>query len=225
MNVKSFINFLLELFIFFSLLNIRQNNIFNNNLLSEDKCDIYSYVSKYNNSDVIGILEISSLNISIPVVQSNDNDYYLSHDLYKNKNIEGSVFLDYRNNLFLDRKILLFGHNSESLNTTFKKLENFIYSDFYSSLKHKKAIVRNCFIENSYVVSSVIVTENMPFQMKLHFNDEEWKSYIEWINEKSLYNDNPLSFDDNILVLQTCYYNPKNSYLLIVLKREKSYSL
>ena len=82
--------------------------------------------NEFNNQDIVGRLYIESIDIDVPLVQTEDNEYYLNHDVYKNFDSVGSIFLDYRNNIDLDKKILIYGHNSKNIQTEFKKLENFL---------------------------------------------------------------------------------------------------
>ena len=46
------------------------------------------------NPDVVGWIFIEGTNINYPVVQGEDNDYYLSHLLDRSSNSSGSIFLD-----------------------------------------------------------------------------------------------------------------------------------
>ncbi|MTP02545.1 class B sortase, partial [Turicibacter sanguinis] len=48
------------------------------------------------NSDYRFWLKIENTNIDYPVVQSQDNQYYLKHDFNKNYLASGSIFMDYR---------------------------------------------------------------------------------------------------------------------------------
>ena len=82
--------------------------------------------NEFNNQDIIGRLYIESIRLDVPLVQTEDNEYYLNHDVYKNLDKVGSIFLDYRNNIDVDSKILIYGHNSKNIETDFKKLENFL---------------------------------------------------------------------------------------------------
>ena len=50
--------------------------------------------------------------INNPVVQSTDNEYYLTHNFYKRKSEIGTIFMDFRNKSFDDRNIVLFGHST-----------------------------------------------------------------------------------------------------------------
>ena len=47
--------------------------------------------------DVAAWIQISTLNISYPVVQGEGNDYYLHHMFNREANINGSIFIDFHN--------------------------------------------------------------------------------------------------------------------------------
>ncbi len=184
---------------------------------------ISSYVDdareKYHNNDIVGRLYIESIDIDVPVVQSSDNEFYLSRDEYKNKNNVGSIFLDYRNNVDLDRKLLIFGHNSRDLQTEFKKMENFLSSSFFNNSNNRNLILETKNKISEYYIDSIIIVSDDFQHMNLSFTQEEWKKHIEWINNNSLYDGANFSLDDDILIMQTCYYEPDDSYLLVVAKK------
>ena len=57
--------------------------------------------------------------------------------------------------------------------------------------------------------------------MQLEFTEEEWLHHLNWLQNQFLYSTGvSLDIDDQLLILQTCYYEPKDSYLLIVTKKE-----
>ena len=62
------------------------------------------------NEDIVGWLKVDNTKIDYPVVKGNDNKYYLNHDLDKNKNSAGWIFMDYKNNLD-DQNIVIYGHH------------------------------------------------------------------------------------------------------------------
>ncbi|MCQ2571172.1 MAG: class B sortase [Candidatus Saccharibacteria bacterium] len=56
-------------------------------------------------------LKINGTHIDYPVVQGNNNTFYLSHDYYDNESASGAVFLDFRNNAdFSDDISIIYGH-------------------------------------------------------------------------------------------------------------------
>ena len=77
------------------------------------------------NTDVKGWIKIDALDISYPILQYTDNDYYLSKDIYKEKSISGSIFLDYRNSGFDDKNVVIYGHNMKN-DSMFGKLDEML---------------------------------------------------------------------------------------------------
>ena len=83
------------------------------------------------NSDTVGWLYIPGTKINYPVVQADDNEYYLSRSFKQEEASCGTIFMDYQNDLNpLDRNTILFGHNMGSSSslmfsqlTKFKKAE------------------------------------------------------------------------------------------------------
>ena len=64
------------------------------------------------NSDVCGWIQVNGTNINYPFVQTNNNDYYLTHSFYKDTNEAGWVFLDYRNNIqSLHQNTIIYAHS------------------------------------------------------------------------------------------------------------------
>lgn len=64
------------------------------------------------NPDIVGWLYIGALDISYPIVQGEDNDYYLHRTFEGQSNFSGSIFMECKNNGdFLDPNTILYGHN------------------------------------------------------------------------------------------------------------------
>lgn len=63
------------------------------------------------NPDVVAWIDIPGTDISYPVVQTTDNDYYLTHTWKKETSSVGAIFMDYRSDAALgDFNTLLYGH-------------------------------------------------------------------------------------------------------------------
>ena len=72
---------------------------------------------KKENEDIIGWLEIPDTNINFPVLQTNDNAYYMTHTYKKEESKDGSIFLDKDYNWDLpSSNLLLYGHNNKNGN-------------------------------------------------------------------------------------------------------------
>lgn len=219
--MNSFFRFFLFLFILFH----KGNFSIDNYLMNINVNDFY-FLKEVVNTDIskfVGRLIIDSLKIDVFLGQSDDNKYFLNHDLYGNYDKDGTIFLDYRNTIDLDRKLLIYGHNSKSKNTIFSKLENYLsYDFFYNNDNNIIEIVTNN-KKVFYEISNVLIVDEDTFgHMKLTFNDNTWNDYIKWINNNSLYG-NDLKSSDSILVLQTCNYNPDNTFLLVIAKKKNEF--
>lgn len=67
------------------------------------------------NADVVGWIRIPETKIDYPLLQGEDNDYYLKHTWKGGKNIVGSIFLESRNSPDLtDYNTIVYGHNMSS---------------------------------------------------------------------------------------------------------------
>ncbi len=164
----------------------------------------------------IAQLSFSNLDFSISIGQSKDNSYYLNHSLTGEESSIGAPFLDYRNQLS-DQKILVYGHNSETISTEFHFLENYLDSNF---LKNHSFITLEWEEKSIYQIFSVMIVTDDFQHMKLAFKAGEYQEHLQWLKNNSKIDTGVLVDPfDSILILQTCYYHPKGSYLLVVGKK------
>ncbi len=63
------------------------------------------------NPDIVGWVRIDHTDIDFPVVQTDNNDYYLKHNFRKEPSAAGAIFMDFRNQGSSDRNIIIYGHN------------------------------------------------------------------------------------------------------------------
>lgn len=182
-----------------------------------DDKTIDNYRKDYNNQDIIGELVIANSNFKEIVVQTNDNEFYLNHSVDKTYNRLGSIFMDYRN-MVDDRKIIIYGHNSEDIYTEFNLLENYLNFDYYR--EHQDIYFKTINNNYHYKVFSVFIVINDYRYINLNFSDDEYNKHLKYLKEQSVY-DTYIDVNDNdeIIVLQTCYFQPKNSYLVVVGKK------
>ena len=178
---------------------------------------ILNYQKQFNNTDIIGELEIPNTNLKVPVAHTIDNEFYLNHLIDKSPNTIGSVFLDYRNRVN-DRKIIVYGHNSQNIYTDFRVLENYLDWNYY--LNHSDIYFRTMDKRNHYLIFSVYVATSDYRYINLEFTNDQYGYHLQYLKEQSVYETGiNVDGDDEIIVLQTCYYNPMGSYLIIVGKK------
>ena len=79
------------------------------------------------NPDTVGWLYVGSCGISYPIVQGEDNDYYMNHTFEGTANSSGAIIMDYRDDKYLkDWNTFIYGHNMKngSMFGSLKKLLN-----------------------------------------------------------------------------------------------------
>ena len=84
--------------------------------------------------DFIGIITIKGdhINMQHPILQSDDNQYYVGHLIDGTANSTGEVFLDYRNNedLLKNKNNVLYGHNMND-GSKFGQIKFFKYEEVF----------------------------------------------------------------------------------------------
>lgn len=204
--------FLFILSLFFTVTNQKQIN------KEVTKKNIAVEITKNSNNDVIGHIKIPNTTINYDLVQTTNNEYYLNHNQDKEIDPTGSLFIDYRNKL-TDKKILVYGHNSKIKNAPLKDLELYLnYNNFqnnsliYLTLNNK--------IYTYKIFSVMLIDKDNNYHTKLTFKDSEYEEHLFWLKTYSIY-DNDIQVDKNsyIITIQTCYYYPQETFLLISAKR------
>lgn len=171
---------------------------------------------KYNNEDIIGILNIA--NMDVIVVQGSDNKFYLNHLLNKEQNPAGSIFLDYREKIDTSKQLNIFGHSSDYYDLPFNNLMKYMNYDFYQNNKYVTLTTNEHIYK--YEIFSVKKTEEEE-HLKISFNSsEEYENHLKELKYDSLYETNVnIEPSDKILIIQTCIINDPKSLLIINLRK------
>ena len=177
--------------------------------------------NKYNNNDVVALVEIPNV-LEETIVQTSNNDYYLHYDLYKNENIIGASFLDYRNDLNTSNKLLIYSHSDPEGTLPFVKLTNYNNEEFFNNNKYIYLTDSNK--KRKYeVFSSYIETDDFDYVNLESFNGLSYGEHLNKLKNKS-YVKSDIELDDNskVLILQTCSFNKdinaKDKYQLVIAK-------
>lgn len=217
-----------------SMKNLNTNEINTNNTKENNIQELVSINNtindikeEYNNEDIVGRITIENTSIDELVAQSTDNDYYLTHNINKEYDKYGTIYMDYRININKSKKILIYGHNSSIYNkdvVPFQELENYYNESYYKSHKYITLTlgeeIRNYEIFSVYIETSDFTYMNLNFR-----SNEDWYNHITKLKNKSLYDTKVnITEDDEILILQTCsnnkdYANYEKKYLLIISRR------
>ncbi len=186
------------------------NNYFNTFKTNKIINEISNEDLNKDNSNLIGWLTVKNTNINYPVVQSDDNKYYLNHDLNNNQNKAGWIFQDYRSNKELTTKnTIIYGHARISDGTMFGSLYNILNKSWYTNQDNHIITYKIKSKTNYYQVFSTYIIPKETYYLKTAFNnDNAYLNYLNEIKSRSYYNYNvELYSTDFILTLTTCYQN------------------
>ncbi|MBQ8681683.1 MAG: class B sortase [Bacilli bacterium] len=162
---------------------------------------------KEKNTDTIAWIQVNNTNINYPIVQTDNNDFYLNHSYDKSTNEAGWVFTDYRNNSnFTDKNTIIYAH-SRLDKTMFGSLSKTLKPSWYQN-KENHIIKISTPTENSlWQIFSVYTIKEENYYITTNFeNDNTYTEFLNTIKDRSKYNFNTtLNTNDTIITLSTCY--------------------
>jgi len=156
------------------------------------------------NDDIVGWLSITETLVDYPVLQSDDNEFYLTRDIEKNDNVNGSIFMDYRNTIETpERHTILYGHNMKN-KTMFASLLNYESRWYFEN--HPIITFDTLYENRQWQIFSAYFTDTDDKYLQTDFKDAAaFGVFLGTIQNKSLHHsDVILSEKDSILTLSTC---------------------
>ena len=166
------------------------------------------------NNDFKFWISIDNTKVDYPVVQGKNNEFYLKNNFLKEESISGAIFLDYRNDIYNDKNLIIYGHNMRN-GTMFKELTKFKEKDFFYGENYIDIILDG--VKEKYEVFSVYTLHSDDISLKNSFNcEDEYKEYLKIITEKSIYNkDINIETSDEIITLITCSYEYNDARTIV----------
>lgn len=218
-SIKRIINIILLIIIAFSsamlinrLYEYHKIDSVNKEIQLIDKDDL----SKIN-SDYKFWIEVPGTNINYPVVQTNNNEFYLKHNFYKKKSIGGSIFLYSKDNINYSQNLIIFGHNMRN-KSMFGTLDNFKDKTFFNNNKYIYLFKGNK--KYTYEIFSGAIVKGSDNYLITDFSSKKaFADYIKMINSKSIVS-RKLNFnnDSKILTLSTCSYEFDDARFIVLAK-------
>lgn len=183
------------------------------------------------NKEVVGWIEMpGDTKINYPVVQGEDNDYYLHYAYNGTYNPAGSIYLDYRNNLSIssNRHTIIYGHNMESGSPMFANLLHFQDESYWKNNRYIHVYTD----EAMYTFEVFAAYETSPqlagvenHSWRMNFNKDE-NIFLEWIKSVRARSDiSPkvtIEGSSRILTLSTCMNVNENRYVVHAVLTEVS---
>ena len=168
------------------------------------------------NPDVVAWLYCENTPINYPVVQGEDNAYYLNHLFDGTRNSAGCLFLDYRNTWnFTDQNSIIYGHNMKN-KTMFSILMEYKEQAFYESHPVMFLIAQEGCYTIELFAGFVATTEDNAWQRSFSSQAEQ-EDWIQAAKEKSTFqSDVNVSSSDKLVTLSTCSYEFNNARYVVV---------
>lgn len=157
------------------------------------------------NDDTVGWIKIEGTKVNYPVVQSDDNEYYLEHAFNKKSNIGGWIFADYRVN-FKDfqRNTIIYGHNMNN-KTMFGSVPSMLNNSYLSNSSNYFIKISTPTSNSSWKVFSIYTIKPETYYLKTNFDENSFNDFLNTITKRSIYNFGiKTSTDDKVLTLSTC---------------------
>lgn len=158
------------------------------------------------NSDTKAFLKVNGTNISYPIVQTTDNDFYLNHSFNKSNNKAGWVFLDYRNDIdALGFNTIMYAHGRTN-QTMFGTLKNVLTKEWLSDPDNFVVRVSTPNENTLWEVFSVYSIPTEIYYLTTEFESaDSHLRFIDTLLNRSIYNFNTsVNTNDKILTLSTC---------------------
>lgn len=167
------------------------------------------------NQDVIGWIVQKDTVIDYPIVQGDDNVFYLSNSYKKKKSSAGTIFLNSMNNdKFQDDISYIYGHHMKN-GEMFYSVNKYQKQSYYNN--HKYMIIYtedNVYLLEIFAGIKVKGSDYVPIG---NFNnEEEYNNFIDEIIRNSTFiSDINVSYGDKLLGLCTCTYEEDNMRFIV----------
>ncbi len=210
------------------------NNIYQEvqNDNEEEKIEI-TKIDKLNelrleNPEIVALIEIEGTNINYPVMQTNNNDFYMTHNYKKEYSKDGALFIDKAYDWSKpSTNLLIYGHNNIGSSEMFVELLKYKKEDFYKN--HKIIKFTTTSEEAEYEIIAVFKSrvyyshEQNVFRYYYFIdakNESEFNSYVSNAKKASIYNiDATAKYGDSLLTLSTCEYSQKDGRFAVVARK------
>ncbi len=170
--------------------------------------------------DVAAWIYCEDTPVNYPIVQGEDNDYYLKRMLNGQYNDSGTLFMDYRNSGdFTDWNTLIYGHNMHN-GAMFAVLPEYMEQEFYDAHSVWYLLTEDKTYRIQLVGGFVTSTDSVIYTIPK--NPEERNVLYEKASRSSSFlSGTRLQEDDRLITLSTCVYDYDDArYVLVGVLRE-----
>lgn len=193
----------------------------------EEREILDEYKVLYNkNKSLIGWVKIDDTIIDYPVMQTVNNEYYLTHNLEQEYDKNGSIFMDTDCDVLKpSMNLIIYGHHMKS-GKMFGDLDKYSSKKYFE--EHPYIQFDTLYEKGTYAIMYVfrsrVYNENEITFKYYQFIDansaEEFDSYMDEMSALSLYDTGVTAgYGDRLLTLSTCDSSEKDGRFVVVAKK------
>ena len=155
------------------------------------------------NPDIMGWIRIGALDLSYPVAQGEDNDYYLHRTFEGVDNFAGCIFLNCDNTRYLtDQNSIIYGHNMKN-GSMFGTLKEFQNQETYDKNPYFWIFTPDFIYQYRIFSSSEVYKIGDPYRTR--FTTEDFQNFIDQsLADSNIQCNVEVTTDDRIVTLSTC---------------------
>ena len=179
---------------------------------------------KKKNSDIIGWIEIEGTRINYPVLQGEDNDFYMNRNSDKEESVYGALFLDAGYDWNIEsNNFLIYGHNMQD-GSMFNNLLNYADKEYYeehpiirftTTQEDAKYEIISAFRSRVYYKSETNVFRYYNFINAE--NEEEYNEFVKNAKASSIYDTGiTANYGDDLITLITCSYHVDDGRFVVI---------
>ncbi len=175
---------------------------------------------------LIGWIKIDDTNIDYPVMQTVDNEYYLTHNISQEEDKNGAIFMDKDcDPVNGNTNWIIYGHHMHS-GRMFGTLDKYAAEDFYQAHPtfqfdtiYEKGTWQVLYVFRSRVYTQTEITFKY-YQFIDAASEEEFDSAMYEMSQMSLYDTGVMAaYGDRLLTLSTCDSYEKYGRFVVVAKK------
>lgn len=167
------------------------------------------------NTDICGWLRIRAIDISYPLVQGEDNEFYLHRTFEKEDNFAGCLFLNCDNEPdFSDTNTIIYGHNMKN-GSMFGKLKQFGDEEVFNKSKFFWIFTPDYIYQ--YRIFSAMVVNKTGLTYQTEFWGDEYEQFLKMAFENSVVDNTNVEVteDDRVVTLSTCTGDDSTRFVVI----------
>ena len=171
--------------------------------------DFEQLLARYPN--VVGWLYCEGTPINYPVMQSNDNDYYLRRLPGGTYNTAGSLFADYRcGEIGETNNYIIYGHNMKN-GTMFSSLTKYKSQSYYDEHPTLHLLTP----DGDYTIELIGGFVSNPTGDVYH-TDLTYETVRELLRHSTFKSTVDVSYEDSFITLSTCSYEYENARYVVI---------